>query len=83
MRVEEAIAQQYVPFGCGEYVIQGKSVGTPNTLLNLLKLLNITLNKGIDPNDQKYKAGPVPVSYTHLDVYKRQTSGCGCLPTLW
>ena len=61
MRVEEAIAQQYVPFGCGEYVIQGKSVGTPNTLLNLLKLLNITLNKGIDPNDQKFKAGPVHV----------------------
>lgn len=71
MRVEEAIAQQYVPFGCGEYVIQGKSVGTPNTLLNLLKLLNITLNQGIDPNDQKYKAGPIQIpSCEHFDSFE-------------
>ena len=58
MRITREVAMQYVPFGCGEFVIQGKSVGTPNTLLNLLKLLNITLNKGIDPMDHKYKAGP-------------------------
>ena len=61
MRITREVAMQYVPFGCGEFVIQGKSVGTPNTLLNLLKLLNITLNKGIDPMDHKYKAGPVVI----------------------
>ena len=61
MRVEENIAEQYVPFGCGEFVIQGKSVGTPNTLLNLLKLFNITLNEGIDPMDGIRKSGPVNV----------------------
>lgn len=61
MRVSREIAEQYVPFGCGEYVIQGKSVGTPNTLLNLLKLLNITLHEGIDPMDGKYKGGPVQI----------------------
>ena len=59
MRVPENVAEQYVPFGCGEYVIQGKSVGTPNTLLNMLKLLQIALNEGIDPMDGIYKAGPV------------------------
>ena len=59
MRVPEKIAEQYVPFGCGEYVIQGKSVGTPNTLLNMLKLLQISMNEGIDPMDGIYKAGPV------------------------
>lgn len=59
MRVPEEIAEQYVPFGCGEFVIQGKSVGTPNTLLNMLKLLQIVLNEGIDPMDGIYKAGPV------------------------
>ena len=59
MRVPEEIAEQYVPFGCGEFVIQGKSVGTPNTLLNMLKLLQIALNEGIDPMDGIYKAGPV------------------------
>ena len=59
MRVDEKTAEQYVPFGCGEFVIQGQSVGTPNTLLNLLKLLNITLHEGIDPVDNRYKAGSV------------------------
>lgn len=59
MRVDTKTAEQYVPFGCGEFVIQGQSVGTPNTLLNLLKLLNITLNEGMDPMDHIYKSGPV------------------------
>lgn len=68
MRVPENVAEQYVPFGCGEYVIQGKSVGTPNTLLNMLKLLQIAMNEGIDPMDGVYKAGPVdcqPLSKLH------------------
>lgn len=68
MRVDRHIAQQYVPFGCGEFVIVGKSVGTPNTLLNLLKLLNITLNEGIDPFDQKMKSGPIKIK--SLSEYK-------------
>ncbi len=62
MRVDTKTAEQYSPFGCGEYVIQGKSVGTPNTLLNLLKILQISMNEGIDPMDGKYKAGPVQVA---------------------
>lgn len=65
MRINESTAQQYVPFGCGEYVIQGKSVGTPNTLLNLLKILQISMNQGIDPMDGKYKAGPVALKPIH------------------
>lgn len=59
MRVSREAAEQYVPFGCGEYVIQGKSVGTPNTLLNMLKILQIAMNEGKDPMDNIYKAGPV------------------------
>jgi len=61
MRVNRETAEQYVPFGCGEFVIQGQSVGTPNTLLNLLKLLNITLNSGVDPMDGIKKSGPVAI----------------------
>lgn len=63
MRVDREIAQQYVPFGCGEFVIQGKSVGTPNTLLNLLKLLNMTLHEGVDPMDGIKKSGPVSIPH--------------------
>lgn len=59
MRIDRKTAEQYVPFGCGEFVIQGKSVGTPNTLLNLVKILQIAVNHGVDPMDGIYKAGPV------------------------
>lgn len=61
MRVDQKKAEQYVPFGCGEFVIQGKSVGTPNTLLNLVKILQLALNEGYDPMDHMYKAGCVKV----------------------
>lgn len=41
-------AEQYVPFGCGEYVLVGLSTGTPNNGVNLLKALEITLHNGRD-----------------------------------
>lgn len=59
MQVDEQTAEQYVPFGCGEFVIQGQSVGTPNTLLNLVKILQMAMNQGIDPMDGSKKCGPV------------------------
>jgi len=61
MRISEEAAEQYVPFGCTEFVIQGQSTGTPNVCLNLLKLLTICLNEGIDPTDGKHKSGPVNI----------------------
>lgn len=53
--VEEAFAigrteaEQYVPFGCGEYIIEHRSMGTPSGVINLLKALEVTLHNGIDP----------------------------------
>lgn len=44
---EEAV--DYLPFGCGEYVLYHKSIATPSSVLNLLKCLEVTLHKGIDP----------------------------------
>lgn len=61
MRVDRKTTEQYIPFGCGEYVIQGKSVGTPNTLLNLLKIQQMVLNEGRDPMDGVVKSGPVTI----------------------
>lgn len=61
MRVDEKAAENYVPFGCTEFVIQGQSTGTPNICINLLKLLTIFMNGGVDPVDGKRKNGPVPV----------------------
>lgn len=39
-------AEQYVPFGCGEFVINHKSVGSPNGIINLSKVLEGMLNTG-------------------------------------
>lgn len=59
MRVDEETAERYVPFGCTEFVLWGQSTGTPNICINLLKILNIYMNEGIDPMDGQYKLGPV------------------------
>jgi len=45
--IEEA--EQYVPFGCGEYIIDHRSFGTPSGVINLLKALEVTIHNGIDP----------------------------------
>ena len=60
MRVDEKTAEQYVPFGCTEFVIQGQSTGTPNICMNLLKLLTIYMNEGVDPADGVGKNRDVP-----------------------
>lgn len=47
-RLDMEQAQDYLPFGCGEYVINHKSYGSPNGLINLLKVLELTLHNGRD-----------------------------------
>ncbi|MBU3113324.1 pyruvate formate lyase family protein [Clostridium lacusfryxellense] len=59
MRIDEKAAEQYVPFGCTEFVIQGQSTGTPNVCINLLKIFNIFMNEGIDPMDGRDKSGGI------------------------
>ncbi len=44
---EEAI--HYLPYGCGEYILNHRSVGTPSGVINLLQALTVTLNNGINP----------------------------------
>lgn len=59
MRVDEETAKRYVPFGCTEFVLWGQSTGTPNICINLLKILTIYMNEGIDPMDGQNKLGDV------------------------
>jgi pyruvate-formate lyase len=42
-------ATQYVPYGCGEYILDHQSFGTPSGVINLLKALEVTLRNGQDP----------------------------------
>lgn len=48
---EEAV--DYLPLGCGEYVIDHKSFGSPNGIINLLKALEVTMRNGWDIISQK------------------------------
>lgn len=48
-KVTQEEAEQYVPFGCGEYIIDHQSFGTPSGVINLTKALEITLHNGLDP----------------------------------
>ena len=46
MAVPEADALDYLPFGCGEYILWRKSVGTPSGAINVAKCLELALNDG-------------------------------------
>lgn len=43
---EEAL--QYVPYGCGEYALDHRSFGSPNSSLNMAKALEAALHNGFD-----------------------------------
>ena len=42
------VAEQYMPLGCGEIVLDHMGFGTPSGSLNVLKALDVTLRDGVD-----------------------------------
>lgn len=46
--IDEQAASHYLPFGCGEYIIYHQSTGTPSSVLNMLKALELVLHDGVD-----------------------------------
>lgn len=44
--VDAATAEHYLPYGCGEYVLDHCSFGTPNGIINLAKCLEAALHDG-------------------------------------
>lgn len=46
--VSEEDAESYIPAGCGEYVLEARSIGTPNSAINMLKALELALHRGVD-----------------------------------
>ncbi len=78
MHVSLEEAEQYGFFGCGEYVLGHRSMGTPNSIINLAKALEVTLHGGTDPVrgcSHGLDLGS-PESFTTfeqlVDAYKRQ-----------
>lgn len=49
MRVSRDQAEQYVPFGCGEYVLYRQSFGTPSGIFNHTKILECLMRNGREP----------------------------------
>ncbi len=49
MDVNKKAAEQYSFFGCGEFMLSTKSIGTPNTAFNIAKALEVALHSGINP----------------------------------
>lgn len=70
--VDEETAAQYLPYGCGEYVLDHRSAGTPNGVINLLKCLEVTLHNGSDP-----------VTGTPRGLATGDLAGFHCFDDLW
>lgn len=70
--LDEKEAEDYCFFGCGEYVINHRSMGSPNGIINLLKALEVTLFNGEDLRDKKplgLKLGALTDYETFEDLY--------------
>ena len=52
--VPTEMALNYMPFGCGEYVLATYGAGTPNGIINLLKALELALRGGIDKRTGRF-----------------------------
>jgi pyruvate-formate lyase len=61
-------AEHYVPLGCGEYVLEHRSLGTPNGVINLLKGLEAAVHGGLDPRTGRPTPG---------------VEGCATFEDLW
>lgn len=74
MNVSREVAEQYAFFGCGEYMLSGKSIGTPNVLLNIPKILEVTLHNGKDFVSGKeigLKTGEMTDDMTFEEFYEK------------
>lgn len=76
--VSEEVAETYCPFGCGEYVFEHTSVGTPSGVMNLAKALEAALFHGRDAETDAQigiDAGGLETYATFeelFDAYKKQ-----------
>ncbi len=65
-------AEDYMMFGCGEYVLNHRSIGSPNGIINLLKALEATLYNGRDmlyDKDMGLKLGGLEDFETFGELY--------------
>ncbi len=68
-RVSYEEALNYLPFGCGEYILYHRSVGTPSGVINLAQVLNITLHEGVNSVSGE-REGIAPEEYTGFNTFE-------------
>ncbi len=57
MNIPLSDAVDFLPYGCGEYMINAKSIGTPNACINFAKAMNYCFMNGVDAFDGEYRGG--------------------------
>jgi len=71
--VPRAEAAQYVPLGCGEYVLEHSSLGTPNGVVNLLKALEAAIHGGpLSPTFEALRAAYHAQVERHVEALAEQ-----------
>ncbi|MCL2276770.1 MAG: hypothetical protein FWC21_02615 [Treponema sp.] len=63
--VDRNLAENYMPLGCGEFVFDHYSFGTPNGLIITLKILELAIYGGFDP-----------VSNTYISIKTKTLADC-------
>jgi pyruvate-formate lyase len=58
--ISREMAEKWVPFGCGEYIIEGYGAATPNTGITLARALDVVLHEGYDSFSKTKQAEGVP-----------------------
>lgn len=64
-------SEHLIQYGCGEYVLNHRSVGTPSGVINLLQALVVTMNRGINPVTLKPAGMPLSryVKYGNFETF--------------
>lgn len=72
-KVDHQMAESYVPYGCGEYVLGPASLSSPNGIINLLKCLELALFNGVDPKSGERMGPPTETIQTFDDLWNAYT----------
>lgn len=76
--ITQEVAAEYSFLGCGEYLLSHRSIGTPNVIINMAKVLELTLRGGRDIFTNKrmgLNLGSLPDYKTFdelFEAYKKQ-----------
>ncbi len=66
-------AEQYIMYGCGEYIINHQSIGSPDAAINIAKALDVSLHNGWDSfykEERGLKLGSLEDYATFEDLQK-------------